>query len=93
MKPGSYYLYARVLWANAVGDSTYFGGDAWLGTAAMASRETARVILEPARIVFPKGVVPPRRFPRSSSDQNLPRLGEYVYAEQLAEVIRRVAPE
>jgi TonB family protein len=93
--PGDYYLYARVFWTATLGDSTCFGGGAWIGMATAAARETARVVLRTPFSVFPGGAVPARRFPSLAhpSDSDLPRFGEYVYVEELPAATHRVPPE
>ena len=94
VRPGDYYLYARVLWTATIGDSTLFGGGAWVGTATVAPRETTRVVLVPPTMKFQSGA-PPRRFPQPlhPTDPDLPRFGEYVYVQELPEVTKRIPPE
>jgi TonB family protein len=95
VKPGDYYVYARVLWTTTIGDSTIFGGGPWLGEAKVAARETSRVTLRSRLMTFPQGIPPRRRFTSAQqpTDPDLPRFGEYVYVEDLPKVVTRVEPE
>lgn len=71
--PGDYYLYARVLWATSTSETTFFGGGAWIATATVAARETARVTLRMPWAVLPQGTMPARRFPTTGQvDPSLP---------------------
>lgn len=94
VRPGDYYLYTRVLWTYAIGDSTGFGGGAWVGTATVAARETVRVTLRTPTVLF-QTTAPVRRFPTANhpTDPELPAFGEYVYVDQLPEAVTKVPPQ
>ena len=92
IRPGDYYLYARVFWTDVFGDSTVFHGGAWVGAAKVASRETVRIALRTPRALF-NGGAPQSKFARAyPDDPSLPRFGENVYVWKLPQVAKRVPP-
>ena len=97
VRPGDYYIHARVVWTYPIDDSTVVGGGAWIGSATVTARETARVALRPPGALFqispPVRRFPPR-MPRLQADNpDLPRFGQYVYVRELPEAITKVAPD
>jgi TonB family protein len=90
-RPGDYYVYARVLWAYPIGDSTGFGGSAWVANVTVVPRDTAHVTLRTPNVFFQTNP-PVRRFlvRNHPTDPDLPRFGEYVYVEELPEAVSKV---
>ena len=75
-------------------DSTIFAGEAWIGRATVAAGETTRSELQSRRTAFQAGK-PVRKSirPDRPTDPDLPRFGDYVYVEELPEVVSRVQPD
>jgi TonB family protein len=91
IRPGDYLLYSRVFW----GDSMHVSGNAWRAVATVAAGETANVTLRlPTHSAFhapPVGVK--QAGGAEPGDPELPKFGEYVYVEELAEAVTRVPPD
>lgn len=95
---GEYFVYARVFWASAMPDSTYVSGNAWAAIATVAVRETVRVTLKPPTLRPGPFKLDAVRAMKAASwpaptEPDLPKFGEYVYVEELAEAITKAQPE
>ncbi len=95
VRPGDYYVYSRVLWAMAMGDSTIFGGRAWVAAAKVSAGDTFRLTLRPpdTTLILHPGVgrIGRGRWP-APTEPGLPRFGEYVYFDELPVALTKVAP-
>lgn len=102
VRPGQYYVYDLVLWTmhgrTSAYESTEFAGAAWAGAVTVTARETVHVTLKSPRHLFGDSVRT-RRYTRQEnpprvplSDPLLPKYGQQIYVDELAEAVMRTTP-